>query len=157
MRHTLILPAVFLSFLIVGCQAPEPAENEAPIVQTALAEQQAELIINLTSNVNEAPESSLMALHFALKARENDIPVTVFLNVQGVHLASTASGDIIFNEENLQDIIRQITERGGKVVACPMCMKVQGISEEDLMEEIQVSSPGLIMQKLRENPTVFTY
>lgn len=157
MRHTLILTAVFSVLIFVGCQSPEPKDTDVPIVQTALTEQQAELIINLTSNVKEAPESSLMALHFALKARENDIPVTVFLNVQGVHLSSTASRDIVFNDENLQDIIRQITETGGKVVACPMCMKVQGISEEELMEGVQVSSPGLMMQKLRENPTVFTY
>ncbi|MEJ2006174.1 MAG: DsrE family protein, partial [Cyclobacteriaceae bacterium] len=134
-----------------------PMADENLCTVKATVEEPPELIVNLTSDVNEEPESSLMALHFADKALENDIPVTVFMNVRGVKLASNASADVVFNGENLQGIIKSILNKGGKVVACPMCMKVQGVEESELMDGIEVSSTGFMMQKLRESPTVFTY
>ena len=117
----------------------------------------AELIINLTSDVTEHPQSSLMALHFAEKALEEGLEVTIFMNVLGVKLASKNASTITFNNENLHEILKRIIEKGGNVVACPMCMKLQGISEADLAEGIEVSGAGMMMQKLKENPTVFTY
>jgi predicted peroxiredoxin len=123
----------------------------------AAVEEPAELIINLTSNVNEIPESALMGLTFAEKALENNLDVTVFMNVHGVLLASNASSDIAVNDRNLHEIIQSIVEKGGNVVACPMCMEVQGVAESDLIPGIKVSGEGMMMGKLKDNPTVFTY
>jgi predicted peroxiredoxin len=155
----LIIPVLLLvSAYITGCQSQgSPMADENLNAVRATVEEPAELIINLTSDVNQAPESALMALHFAEKALENDIDVTVFMNVRGVKLASNKSSEIVFNGENLQGIITNILNKGGKVVACPMCMKVQGVQESELIDGIEVSSPNFMMQKLRENPTVFTY
>jgi len=152
---------VYLTFLataslFAGCQS-QGGTAEQNALQHEISAAPAELIINLTSDVNELPESSLMALNFAEKALENDIAVTVFMNVRGVKLASTAAADIVINQENLQQIIKRIINKGGNVVACPMCMQVQGIDESELMDGIKVSTPGFMMQKLKESPTVFTY
>ena len=153
---SLILSIAALAYL-AGCQQNQPQEPAAAVVVEEIDIAPSELIINLTSDATTEPESALMGLTFAEKALENGLTVTVFMNVRGVKLASTAAADISINDTNLHGIITRIIEKGGNVVACPMCMKVQGIAETDLMEGIKVSGEGMMMQKLKENPTVFTY
>ncbi|MCA6079123.1 DsrE family protein [Fulvivirga sedimenti] len=145
-----------LLIIMTGFVANATSFSENPAGTVCLTDP-AELIINLTSDVTASPQSSLMALHFAEKALENGLKVTIFMNVMGVKLASKDAASIEFNGENLHGIIKSIIAKGGNVVACPMCMKIQGISENDLADGINVSSPGMMMQKLQESPTVFTY
>ncbi len=158
MKRLLIPTLIVISLgYLTSCQSESRPTDDNLIASLELKAEPSELIINLTSDVYEEPESSLMALHFAEKALENNISVTVFMNVRGVKLASNKSSEVDFNGENLQEIITRIVDKGGKVVACPMCMKVQGVEESELINGIQVSTPNFMMQKLRENPTVFTY
>ncbi len=157
MKSLRILLILLMSAWFIGCQNSNATADNEILTTESIAAEPVELIINLTSDANQLPESSLMALHFASKALENDLNVTVFMNVKGVLLASKTSSSLNVNNENLHGLINQVMEQGGKVVACPMCMKVQGVDEGDLLPGIDVSSPGFMMDKLKENPTVFTY
>ncbi len=146
--------------LMTGClqQSTDNKELQGSMASTEEVSADAkELIINLTSDATADPHPSLMAINFATKAVESGLDVTVFMNVHGVKLASKDAADIAFNDQNLHDKITAFIEKGGKVLACPMCMKIHGIDADNLAPGIEVSGSNIMMTKLRENPTVFTY
>ena len=146
--------------LMTGClqQSTDDKELQGNMSATEVVAADAnELIINLTSDATADPHPSLMAINFATKAVESGLDVTIFMNVHGVKLASKDAADIAFNDQNLHDKIAAFIEKGGKVLACPMCMKISGVEAENLVPGIEVSGANIMMTKLQENPTVFTY
>ena len=158
MKNLLILFGVLLIF--GGCQQANPPQQEESAAAIAVSlEEEAEeaLVINLTSDVYEDAHPSLMAINFATKAVENGMDVTIFMNVHGVKLASSEASQVAFNSENLHAKLGVFVEKGGTVLACPMCMKIHGVDENSLAEGIQVSGAGVMMDKIKNSPTVFTY
>lgn len=145
-----ILVCLFL--VITGCQ-----QNQNTAQSASAAPSPAELIINLVSDATVSPHSSLMGLHLGQNALKNNIPVTVFLNVNGVKLMSPGADTISFHGENLHEILKGMISNGGQVLACPHCMEVQGITEGNLIQGVEVSNEGLMMGKIKSSPTVFTY
>jgi len=144
----------FALALIIGVSACEPIPPADAARET---EKVPPLLLNLTSDATRDGHSSLMGLHFAQQALDSDIPVTVFLNVDGVKLMAPGADTLAFDGENLQGLLKSIQQAGGKVVACPHCMQVEGVAEEDLLEGVRVADETSMMQKLKDGPTVMTY
>jgi predicted peroxiredoxin len=140
-----------LLFAVAGCQQP----TQQPATQNDASP--AELMINLTSDATVNPHSSLMGLHLAQNALKNEIPVSVFLNVSGVKLMLPQSDTISFHGENLHEVLQDILEKGGDIIACPHCMEANGVTEENLMEGVIKAKEEVLFGKIKGNPTVFTY
>ena len=158
MRNLFIILGI--TILMAGCHQPSTDDKELQgnmAATEAVAADAKELIINLTSDATADPHPSLMAINFATKAVESGLDVTIFMNVHGVKLASKDAAGIAFNNQNLHEMLAVFIEKGGKVLACPMCMKIHGIDADNLTAGIEVSGAGIMMTKLQENPTVFTY
>jgi predicted peroxiredoxin len=149
-----------VTMLMTGCnqQSAEDKELQGNIAAAEVVAADAnELIINLTSDATADPHPSLMAINFATKAVESGLDVMVFMNVHGVKLASKDAANIAFNDQNLHEKIAAFIDKGGKVLACPMCMEIHGVDADNLVPGIEISGAGIMMKKLQENPTVFTY
>lgn len=141
-----------LLFTLASCN-----EQPAPLIETTAEEPPAELIINLISDPMADPHSSLMGLHLAQRARKNGQQVTVFLNVHGVKLMAPGADTLVFHEENLHKVLKDLMADGGMVRACPHCMMVHEVEEARLPEGVEVMRDDLMMEKISNNPTVFTY
>ncbi len=100
------------------------------------------LFVNLTTN--EAHRSN-MAIGFSKAQLERGHPLTIFLNDEGILLASKTNA-AQYREQ--QTILLAIIEKGGVVIACPACMKQYGVSESDLLDGIKVGNPELTGEKL---------
>ena len=98
-----------------------------------------------------------MGLHLGQKVLENDMEVTVFMNVHGVKLMSTGADSLAFHGEILQEVLTGLIGSGAAVRACPHCMEVHGIKAEELLEGVEVMNDKVMMEKIGMNPTVFTY
>ena len=144
-----------LAFLFSGMTGCQQSKNTAQSPDTTPG--QTELIINLASDATADAHSSLMGLHLGQNALKNEIPVVVFLNVNGVKLMSQKADTISFHGENLHELLKDIISKGGQVLACPHCMEVQGITESNLIEGVKVSNESIMMGKIKNSPTVFTY
>ena len=141
-----------LATAFFACQPEQKAQME-----TGSEQENAELIINLTSDPTVDPHSALMGLHLGQKVLKNDMDVTVFLNVHGVKLVGQGSDSLAFHGENLHEVVQSLLNSGGTVLACPHCMEVHEIQAEQLPEGIGVMSDSVMMKKMKGSPTVFTY
>lgn len=116
------------------------------------------LFVNLTSNeMNRAA----MAISFSTRVRtQKQIPVTIFLNVDGVRIVNrNIPGSTHVSGKTLQEMISKFIAAGGKVIACPMCMKnVGGMKKTDLLDGVVVGSSDVTWPPLfADNTTVLNY
>jgi len=116
------------------------------------------LFINLTSNeINRAA----MAVNFGHRVlQKKKIPVTIFLNVDGVRLVNKnipqhqhAKG------KTIHQMLRAFIKDGGSVIICPMCMEhVGGMSKTDVLEGVKMGGPQTTWAALfTNNVTVLSY
>jgi predicted peroxiredoxin len=122
------------------------------------ADSDQKLFVNLSSDdLNRAA----MAIGFSTKVlQEKKIPVTIFLNVEGVRIADKsipehkhASG------KSLKEMLAGFIKGGGRVLVCPMCMKnVGGLSKDDLIDGVEVGGPDVTWPALfAAGTTVLSY
>jgi sulfur relay (sulfurtransferase) complex TusBCD TusD component (DsrE family) len=142
------LSIIALSLIMASCMNVETNQEVAD---------SNELLINLTSDATENAHSTFMGLHFAENALKDGMDVTIFMNVDGVKLLQPGADTLMFDGENIRGILNSIAENDGKVIACPHCMQIHGISKEDLPENFILGEKDVMMAKIRSNPTVFTY
>ena len=116
------------------------------------------LFVNITSDdINKAA----MAIGFSTKVRmEKKIPVTIFLNVEGVRIADkNIPAHKHSTGKSLKEMLADFMQAGGKVIVCPMCMKnVGGLSKDDLIDGVVVGGSDVTWPALfAENTTVLSY
>ncbi|MBI9092782.1 MAG: DsrE family protein [Desulfobacterium sp.] len=116
------------------------------------------LFVNLTSNeMNRAA----MAVTFSTRIiTQKQIPVTIFLNVDGVRLVNRhIPGSTHVSGKTLQQMLSSFMAAGGTVIACPMCMKnVGGMKKTDLLEGVAIGSSDVTWPALfADNTTVLNY
>jgi len=113
------------------------------------------LFVNLTSDeMNRAA----MAIGFSTKMlQENKVPVTIFLNVEGVRIADKSiPGHKHANGKSLKEMLAGFMKAGGSVIVCPMCMKnVGGLTKDDLIDGVKVGGTWAAMSA--ENTIVLSY
>ena len=126
--------------------------------QPLAAAEQRSLFINLTSNdINRAA----MAVNFGQRVlQQKKIPVTLFLNVDAVHLLNKnipqhqhAKG------KTIHQMLQAFMKHGGKVIVCPMCLKhVGGMDKDDLINGVLMGGPDTTWAALfADNVTVLSY
>jgi predicted peroxiredoxin len=142
--------SLLFGLCVVMCFSPVWAAEDADVEE--------KLFVNLTSDeVNRAG----MALTFSTRVlQEKKIPVTIFLNVDGVRIADkTLPSPQHPMGKSLQQMLANFIKAGGQVIACPMCMKyVGGLSKENLLEGVEVGGPDVTWPALfSDNTTVMSY
>ena len=122
------------------------------------SETEKSLFVNLTSNeMNRAA----MAISFSTRVRtQKKIPVTIFLNVDGVRLVNRhIPANTHVSGKSLQEMLTDFMTAGGKVIACPMCMKnVGGMTKTDLIDGVVIGSSDVTWPALfADKTTVLNY
>ena len=124
----------------------------------AADEDEQRLFVNLTS---DELDRAAMAIGFGTKVlQEKKIPVTIFLNVDGVRLADKNIPQNKYVTGNTpQQMLQKFMESGGRVIICPMCMKnVGGMGKDDLIEGVEMGGPQVTWPALfDEYVTVLSY
>jgi predicted peroxiredoxin len=122
------------------------------------SEEQQSLFVNLTSDeINRAA----MAINLSTRILEQKkIPVTIFLNVEGVRLVDKNGTEHKHaTGKSLKGMLVDFIAAGGRVLACPMCMKnVGGLEKEDLLAGVEVGGSDTTWPALfEEGVTVLSY
>lgn len=123
---------------------------------TLAADSKNSLFINLSSDeLNRAA----MAVNLAYKVlKEKQIPVTIWLNVEGVRLADINIPQSTYvNGKTVREMLQAFMKEGGKVIICPMCMKNVGGLDPDMDLLEGVTTEGALTALFAENVTVLSY
>lgn len=100
------------------------------------------LFVNLLSGPTS--HRTDMAMAFAENVLKRGHPVTVFLNDEGVKVASKSGTEAARGREALGKLI----QGGATVIACPHCMQHYGVKESDLVEGVKLGNPELTQGEL---------
>lgn len=110
--------------------------------QAHATEVNAPLFINVTT---QNAHRATMAIQFGKNQLELGHPLTIFLNDEGVYLATfianEGSQDPLLQPKTL---LKAVIAQGAKVLVCPMCMAHYGVETDRLMEGIVISNKLLI-------------
>lgn len=116
------------------------------------------LFVNLSSDeINRAT----MAIGFSTKIlTQKKIPVTIFLNVEGVRIADKHIPEHKHaNGKSTKEMLSAFMKAGGRVIICPMCMdNVGGIKKNELIEGVEIGGPDVTWTALfADGTTVLSY
>ncbi len=116
------------------------------------------LFVNLSSDeLNRAA----MAIGFSTKIlTQKKIPVTIFLNVEGVRVADkNIPQNKHVSGKSLKEMLAAFMGAGGRVIVCPMCMEnVGGLTKDELIHGVEVGGPDVTWPALfAEGTTVLSY
>lgn len=142
-KHTLFIVALFGAILSAN---------------PALADDGQKMFVNLSSDeLNRAA----MAIGFSTNVlQKKKIPVTLFLNVDGVRIADKAIPEHRHaNGKSLKEMLSDFMSAGGRVIVCPMCMNnVGGMTHADLIPGVEVGGPDVTWPALfAPGTTVLSY
>jgi predicted peroxiredoxin len=133
---------LFLSaLLLLSCNQNSPMAT-APALPGNVAETAAPVrdgvFIHITECYND-PHRVLMPLKMAVMM-SMDKDVIVYMDIHAVQLLVKGSEDLKFADfESAHTYIKQLTDKGVGVYACPTCLKIAGYKPEDLMDGVQVA------------------
>jgi predicted peroxiredoxin len=112
------------------------------------------MFINLTS---DDTDRAAMAIKLAQNVlAERKIPVTIFLNVEGVRIANKAiPQNKHLDGKTNQELLREFMKNGGRVIICPLCMdNIGGFGRKDLMKGVEMGGPGVTFPALLDGDVV---
>jgi sulfur relay (sulfurtransferase) complex TusBCD TusD component (DsrE family) len=157
-------------------ETPAPEEEAVEANETALPAESGtmtETVQAVLDNINAAEESlfvnlttddlakAAMAINFSHKVlNDRNIPVSIFLNVEGVRLAdTTVPQPTHVTGQTIAQKLEAFMADGGTVLVCPFCMQnVGGVAKDELMEGVLMGVPELTQGALfADNATVLSY
>jgi predicted peroxiredoxin len=105
------------------------------------------LFVNLTTSQTAIAGH---AMHFASNMLERGHPVAFFLNHQAVAYATKSAPEEAFGDsgQTVADMLADLMERGAKVIVCRLCIKMQGIDPQNLVEGAMLGNPELVSEYL---------
>ena len=108
---------------------------------------QRELAILFTVDPKAETERASMGLSIGLAALATDAKVKIFFALDGIRtlVKGYTDGLAVENFAPVSELLDLIQEEGGKLYVCSPFMKVRDITEEDLRDDVIVSSaPTLV-------------
>jgi predicted peroxiredoxin len=113
------------------------------------------LLVNITS---DGKYISPMAVAFAVRSRLNGFDTSILLNVEGVKLAiKDVKTTTCPDGKNVQDKLKKFMKLGGEIFVCPMCLKMQNYTKEQLIDGVKLGGEKIIMPLLKESDKVISY
>lgn len=137
-NFTLLLLSVFL---MISCkpkqEQTDPMHNHAEMIKSESSVKDG-IFIHITESYNN-PHRVLMPLKMALMM-SMDKDVIVYMDIKAVELLVKDSKDLTYADfESAHSYIKQLTDKGVGVYACPTCLKIAGFKPEDLIDGVKVA------------------
>jgi predicted peroxiredoxin len=128
-------------FLIMSCNQ-NPKQTDTSHDHAAMAKTETSvkdgIFIHITESYND-PHRVLMPLKMAVMM-SMDKDVIVYMDIHAVELLVKDSKDLTYADfESAHAYIKQLTDKGVGVYACPTCLKIAGFKPENLMDGVKVA------------------
>lgn len=116
------------------------------------------VVINLATGT-EDPERVLVAFLVAGAALDAGKSVAFFLTKEAVRLAlpGHAVGEACGGCPPLERLFEQVAEKGGELLACPICLNARGLEGAELVANARVVGATPLWDWIGDGATVFSY
>lgn len=111
-----------------------------------------DLLVTLTAHEKDSNNVTI-AFTMALKAAERGYATTLVLLSDAVHLASKGYADRIDIGEPfkpISELLPAYLQKGGRIAVCSACMKHNGVSEESILEGVEIVTADFVVDALME-------
>jgi len=116
------------------------------------------VVINLATGL-EDQERVIVAFLVAGAALDAGKKVAFFLTKEAVRLAlpGFAVGEACRGCPPLESLFEQLAEKGGELLACPICLNARGLEGAELVPNARVAGATPLWEWIGEGATVFSY
>jgi predicted peroxiredoxin len=96
------------------------------------------------SHGSDSPHRLLMALKMAVTMAEGQKDVFIYCDIEAVKVLTRAAKNVSMEGfPALYELLTRLSELKVPIVACPTCMKIAGIAEQDLRPGVKVAQRDL--------------
>jgi len=108
-----------------------------------------ELVVLMTRGTDH--ELSSVAFTIACGGITAGLKVTAFLTSTAVDLVRRKAADVTHVPplDPLKKLMEDFVARGGKLIACPPCVKARGYTQEDFIEGVEIAGASVIHEKFK--------
>ena len=116
------------------------------------------VVIGLAHGLDDA-ESVLIAYLLGVEALRKDKQVVMWLPKDGVHAATPgfAAQVEVPGAPSVPDLHQEYVERGGRVFACPVCVKTRNLEGAELVKGAEVKGAPSLYEFTEGGALVFNY
>lgn len=96
-------------------------------------------LINCQEGANHIERATISFILAVTASKTNE--AAVFITSDAAQLCVKGGADGLVSEglEPISDLIKQFVINGGKIWLCPVCAKVKGITEDDLIAGVEIA------------------
>jgi predicted peroxiredoxin len=123
-----------------------------------MSEKKKHLVVVIACGLED--EKMSVAWSISNGAISTGLDVTVFLTSSAVDCVRKGAADKVHPnplDPTVGEMIKNLTSRGGKILACPPCAKVRGYAEEDLLEGVIITGSGAIHQLIKDGAATLCF
>jgi predicted peroxiredoxin len=116
------------------------------------------LLINLTTAKDNA-DKTVVAFVVANAGVAAGQDVVIFLNIEGVRLATPGYTDDIVSEgfKPLKDLLASFIDNGGKIWVCPPCFNARGLNKDNLIHGATFAGAAPVVEFLAQGAASLSY
>lgn len=115
------------------------------------------VVIHITRGDPSMPEEihpATMGTKVAGWLQDEGLNVVVVLDVRGVNLALKQPSEKLA-DANLN--LKKLQEKGGRILVCEGCLSKAGYKVDDLMDNVEITTPSKLSSVLNSKSTVISY
>jgi len=116
------------------------------------------IVVLITRGMDD--ERSSVAWSVANGAIASDMEVTIFLAAAGVDWVRKGAADAArLNplDPPMKEMIGNVLQHGGTILACPPCAKVRGYTQDDLIEGVTLAGSVAMLEKVKQGASTLCF
>jgi predicted peroxiredoxin len=123
-----------------------------------MADKKKQLVVVIVCGLED--EKMSVAWSISNGAISTGLDVTVFLTSSAIDCVRKGAADRVHLnplDPPLGEMIRNVTSRGGRILACPPCAKVRGYDESSLLDGVVITGSGAIHELIKEGAATLCF
>ena len=117
-------------------------------------ENQAKYLINCQEGAQHIQRATISFILAVTASKTSDAALFITSDASQLCVKGGADGLVSEGLEPISDLINQFVENGGKIWLCPVCAKVKGINENDLIDGVEIAGAPKTMAFLASGAKV---
>jgi len=116
------------------------------------------IVVLITRGMDD--ERSSVAWSVANGAIASDMEVTIFLAAAGVDWVRKGAADAArLNplDPPMKEMVQNVLQHGGTILACPPCAKVRGYTQDDLIEGVTLAGSVAMLEKVKQGASTLCF